>query len=139
MFPLKREPADTFDVGKDSQHSRCIDDHTHISDTLNTDTSDNRPDKSLSDEMLLTVAYVKNERTSHAIAFNTSNSKGNECIDGQQLTDINVIKTEQTEACSDKKSWEVIDVDNDTMHVKEEPQHYHIEEHVTDISQHDRH
>ena len=137
MFPVKREPSDTFDVGKDSQHSRCIDDHPHINDTLNTDTSDNRPHKSLSDDMLLTVAYVKNESTSHVFNYSTSNSKGNECIDGEQLTDINIIKTDKTEVCSDNTSGEVIDDDNETMHVKEEPQYYHIKEHVTDISQHD--
>ena len=142
MFPVKSEPSDTFEVGKDSQRIRCIDDNPHISDTLNTDTSDIRPYKSLGEKMLLTVAYVKNERTSHAFDYNTSNSKGNECIHGQQLTDINVIKTEKIEAYSDNTLRDVSDVEHCTMHVKEESQHYHIKDqdihHMTDISMHER-
>ena len=54
MLPVKSEQCDSLDVGKDSQHIRCLDDNQH------THTSDNRPDKSLSYEMLLTVACVKN-------------------------------------------------------------------------------
>ena len=106
MFPVKSEPSDTFDVGNDSQPNRCIDDNQDIIDTLHSDTSDNRPNKSLDDEMMLTVAYLKNESTSHAFEYNISHSKGNEslCINGQQLTDINVVKTEKIEAYSDNTS-----------------------------------
>ena len=139
MFPVKTEPSDTFDVGKDSQRIRCIDDNQN---TFNTDASGNRPDKSIDEEMLLTVAYVKNESTSHAFDYNTSNSKGNECILGQHPTNINVINTGKIEACSDNTSRDVSDGEHGTMHVKEESQHYHIKDqdihHMTDISMHER-
>ena len=144
MFPVKSETSDTFDVGKDSQHIRCMDNNPHISDTLNSNTSENQHDKKLSEEMLLSVAYVKNENVSNALDYNTSDSKGNEVIYGQNLTDIYVIKTEKTEACNYNTSGDVTDdeFEHDTMHVKQELQHYHVEEHniqhVTDISQHDR-
>ena len=58
MFPVKSEPLVTFNEGTDSQRIRFMDDNPDISDTLNTDTSDNRSDKSFSKEMILTVAYV---------------------------------------------------------------------------------
>ena len=142
MFLVKSEQSDTFDVGNDSQHIRCIDDNQDKSETLNTDTSDNRHDRSLSDEMSLTIAYVKNERTSNAFDCESSASKGNEFIRGQQLTDINVIKKEKTEACRNNTSGDVNDDEHDKMHDKEELRHYNVEEHnihhVTDISQHDR-
>ena len=141
MFPVKCEPPVTFNEGTYSQRIRCIDDNPDISDTLNTDTSDIRPDKSLSDEILLSVAYVKNESTSHAFDYSSSsNSKGNECIHRQQLFDINVIKSEKTETCSDNTSGDVTDHEHVTMQAKEKYQHNHIIEdgnnHVTDISRH---
>ena len=83
-----REPSYGFDVGNDSQRIRLRDDNSHISDTLDVNTSDNWPDKSLSEEMLLTVAYVKNESTTNGLNLRTSNSEGNEGSHGQQLTDI---------------------------------------------------
>ena len=144
MFPVKSEPSETFDVGNDSQRSRCIDANQDIRDTLHSDTSDNWPNKSLDDKMLLTVAYVKNESTSHAFEYNIAHSKGNEslCINGQQLTDINVVITEKIEAYSDNINKDVSDGDHGTMHVKEESQHYHIKDqdihNMTDISMHDR-
>ena len=91
--------------------------------------------------MLLTVAYVKNESVSNGLDYNTSDSKGNEVIYEQNLADITVIKTEKTEACNYNTSGDVTDDQHGTMHVKQELQHYHVEEHniqhVTDISQHD--
>ena len=129
MFPVKSEPSDTFVVGKDSQPTICFDDNQDISDTLHSDSSDNRPVKILSDEMLLTVAYVKNGSTSHAFDYNTSNSNENECIHEQQLNDINVIKTEKTDACSDNTSGGVTGEEHMTMQVKEESEHFHIQDH----------
>ena len=129
MFPVKSEPSDTFDVGADSQRIRCIFDNQDIRDTINTDTSDNRPDKSLDEEMLLTVAYVKNESTPHAFDYNTSNSKENECIHGQQLTDINVVNTETTEAYSDNTPGDVTGEEDIKLQVKEESEHCHIQDH----------
>ena len=143
MFPVKSETSDTFDVGKDSHRIRLMDDNPHISNILNINTSENRHDKKLCEEMLLTVAYVKNENVSNSLDYNTSDSKGNEVIYGQNLTDINVIKTERTEAytCNYNTSGDVNDDEHDTMHVKQELQHYHVEHNihlVTDTSQHDR-
>ena len=142
MFPVKREPPVTFNEGTDSQRIRCIDDNPDISDTLNTDASDNLLDNNFRKEMLLTIAYVENESKSHAFGYtcNTSNCKGNECIHRQQLTDINVIKTEKTETCSDNTSGNVTDHEHVTIQAKEKYQHNDIIEdsnnHVTDISRH---
>ena len=161
MFPVKSEIADPFDVGKDSQHIRLKDGYPHISDTVNVNTSENQYDKKLREEMLLTVAYVKNESASNASDYNTSDSTGNEVINGQNLTDINVIKNEKKEACNYNTSGDVTDIktekteaynydtsgdvtddEHDTVHVKQEVQHYNVEEHninlVPDISQHER-
>ena len=93
MFSIKSETSDTFDVGKDSQRIRCIDTNCsqHISDTLSINTSDNLPDKDLGEEMLLTVAYVKNKSTSNALDYHTSNSKGNKCMNEQYLGGIDAI------------------------------------------------
>ena len=142
MFPIKCEPSDTSDVGNDPQPIRYMDDNPNICDTSKTNTSDNRPDKSLSEGMLLTVAYVKNESTSNAQDFYDMNSEGNKEIHGEHLMDINVIKTEKTDTCSDNNSRDVIDDENVTVHVKEESQHPHFQEqdihHVTDIAQYSR-
>ena len=142
MFPVKSDPSDKFDVGKDSQRIRCMDDNPHIRNTLNINTSENQHDKKLSEEMLLTVAYVKNESVSEALDYKSSDSKGNEVIYGQNLADINVIKNEKTEACNYNTSGDVTDNEHGIVHVKQELQHYHVEEHtlhhVTDVSQHDR-
>ena len=139
MFSVKIEPSETFDVGKDSPPTRCIEDNQDISD-VNTDSSDNRSDKRLSEETLLTVGYVTNESTSHEFDYNTSNSKEKECFEAQELTDISVIKSETTVACSDNTSGEVTDYKYGTMQAKEKNQHSHIIEdgnnHVTDISRH---
>ena len=142
MFPVKSEPSDTFDVGKDSQRIISMDDNQNISDTLNTNTSDNQSDKSINDEMFLTVAYVKNERTSHASDYNASYCKRNECIHGQQVTDINVIKSEKTDVCTDITSGDVTDDEPTTIHVEEESEHYNIKgndiSHMTGIWQYYR-
>ena len=142
MFPVKSEPSDTFDVGKDSQRIISMDDNQNISDTLNTNTSDNQSDKSINDEMFLTVAYVKNERTSHALDYNASYCKRNECIHGQQVTDINVIKSEKTDVCTDITSGDVTDDEPTTIHVEEESEHYNIKgndiSHMTGIWQYYR-
>ena len=144
MFPVKSETSDTFDVGQDSQRIRCMDNNPQFSYmyTLNSNTSENQQDKKLSEEMLLTIAYVKNDSVSNALDYNTSDSKGNEVICGQSLTDINVIKNEKAEACNYNASGDVTDDEHGTMHLKQELQHYHVEEHniqhVTNISQHDR-
>ena len=142
MFSVKSESSDTFDVGKDSQCIRLMNNNPNISDTMNTNTSENRHDKSLSEEMLLTVAYVKNESTSSALDYYNLNSKGNKEVHGQHLMDINVIKTEKTEACSDNTSRDGIDDENVGVHVKEEPQSNNFQEHdihhVTDIAQYNR-
>ena len=63
MFSIKREPSDSIDVGKDSQRIRLMDDNPHIDDTSDIDTSDKLANKYLRDEMLLTIAYVKEEST----------------------------------------------------------------------------
>ena len=144
MFSIKSETSDTFDVSKDSQRIRCIDTnrHLHISDTLSTNTSENLPDKSFSEEMLLTVAYVKNESTSNTLDYNTSNSKGNKCQNEQHVADIDAIQTEKVEVCSINESGNVTDEEHTMMKVKEESQNYRIEEHdihyVRDISQLER-
>ena len=142
MFPVKSEPSDTVDVGKDSQCIRLTDDNPDISDTLNTNTSEHRHDKSLSEEMLLTVAYVKNESTSSALDYYNSNSIGSKEIHGQHSIDINVVNTEKTGACSNNNLRDVIDDENDGVHVKEEPQSHNFQEHdihhVTDIVQYNR-
>ena len=142
MFPVKREPCDTFDVGKDSQRIRLEDGNPHISDTSDINTSDNRPDKCLHKNMFLTVAYVKNESTLNALDYNTSNSKENKDIHGPQLKATNLIKREMEEACTDNTSEAINDEDIFKIHVKEESEHCRMKEdiihHVTDISQHDR-
>ena len=128
MFPVKSETSETFDVGQDSQRIRCMDNNPQFSYTLNSNTSENQQDKKLSEEMLLTVAYIKNDSVSNALDYNTSGSKGNEVICGQNLTDINVIKNEKTEACNYNASGDVTDNEHGTMHVK----------HVQELQQHDR-
>ena len=109
MFPVKSEPSDTYGVGKDSQPTRCMEDNQDISDILNTDASDNWLNKSLSDEMLLTMAYVKIESALNNLDYNTLNTKGNKCIHGQR-TEIYIIKSEETEACSDNTSGDITDI-----------------------------
>ena len=142
MFPVKSEPSDTFDVGKESQRIRCMDNNPGSGDTLNSGISDNRPDKNLSDDMLLIVAYVKNESISNAPDYNDSSSKRNIDSYGQHFMDINDIKTEKTEACTLHTSGGVTEEEDCTIHVKEESQNNHIKEHdinhMTDISQQDR-
>ena len=80
MFTVKSEPSDKVDVGKDSQRIRCMDDNPYINGYSDVNTSDNRPDKNHSEEMLLTVAYVKHESMSNTLDFNSSNCKGNKGI-----------------------------------------------------------
>ena len=142
MFPVKSEPADTVDEGKDSPPTRCIDDNPHISDTSDINTSDKWTDTCLNKDMLITVAYVKNESTSDALDYNTSNPKGNKIIHGPQLIATNLIKTEMEEACSDNTLGATHDEEHCKIHVKEESEHCRIKEDiihdVTDISQHDR-
>ena len=123
MFSIKREPSDTVAVGKESQCIRLMDNNSHISDTLNINTSDNLADKSFRDEMLLTVAYVKNENTSNAFYSTASNTKGNEDIYRQQLIDINDVKTEKMEVCINNTSGGVTDDEHDTIHVREDSQY----------------
>ena len=52
MFSIISETSDTIDESKDSQHMRRIDTNRnlHIGDTLSTNTSDNWPDKDLSEK-----------------------------------------------------------------------------------------
>ena len=143
MFPVKREPSDTVDLGTDSRRIRCMDNNPHISDTLNINTSDNWPDRCLSKDMVITVAYVKNKSTSNEFNYNTTDSKGNEEFNAQQLIDINDVKTEKTEVCIDNTPGDVTEEEHSTMmKTKEESQIYLIEEHgihyVQDISQLDR-
>ena len=161
MFSIKNETSDTIDEGKDLQRIRCIDTNRtlHISDTLSTNTSDNLPDKDISEEMLFTVAYVKNESTSNSLDYHTSNSKGNKCMNEQYLGDIDAIKTEEVEGCGSNKPGNVTEEEHDMIKVKEDLQHNHMIEHdinhlsdtsqdgrtierenhhVTDMSQHDR-
>ena len=117
-----------------------MDDNPNVNDNLDTDTSDNWPDKNLSGEMLLTVAYVKNESKSNALDYYSLNSKGN--IRGQHFMDINGIKTERTDTCSENNSRDVNNDVNVKVHVKEESQHHYFQEHgihhVTNIAQHIR-
>ena len=144
MFSIKSETSDTFDEGRYSQRIRCIDTNRnlHINDTLSKNTSDNLPDKDLSEEMLFILAYVKNESTSTAYNYNTFNSKGNKCMNEQHLGDKDAIKTEKVGVCSITESVKVTDGEHTMMKVKEESQNYRIEEHdihyVRDISQLDR-
>ena len=140
MSSIKSEPSDGFDASNESQGIFLTDDNSHISDAFDINTSEIRPDESVINEIVLTVAYVKNESTSNALDYNTSNSKGNKCIHGQQLTEINVFKTEKTESRNDNTLRKVSDEEHCTMHVKKELQHNHIIEHgishVKDISNH---
>ena len=139
MFPVKSEPSDIVYVGKDSQCIRFMDEHSFTSDILNTNRSEKQSDKSLSEEMLLTVAYLKNESTSNALNYTHSHIKGNKDIYRRQLNDID-IKREKTETCSDSTSGDATVEGHAMMQVHEESQHYNIREHdihnVTDISQH---
>ena len=138
MYPVKSE---TSDVGNDSQRIRFKDDNSHIGDTLNINISDNFPDKSLSEEKLLIIAYVKDENT-NAFDYNTTDCKGNEEFHEQQLIDIDAIKTEKTEACgyntswhrtkeaySDNTSWHRTEEQHKTIEVEEESEDYHVKEH----------
>ena len=142
MFQIKSEPSDTLDVDKDSQRIRLMDDNPNISDTFIINTSENRHDESLSEEMLLTSAYVKTKSTSNALDYNSSDSNRNESIHGEHFIDKRVIKTEKIEAYPDNTSGYVLDEENGPMQVKEGSQHYHVEEfgvgHMTDISPHGR-
>ena len=52
---------------------------------LKTNASENRHEKSISKEMLLTVAYDKNKSTSNALDYNSPVSNGNESIHGKNL------------------------------------------------------
>ena len=115
-------------------------DNPHFSDTLNTNRLENQDDKSLIEETLLTVAYVKNECTSNAFDYNNLNSKGYEDIHGQHVFDIHDIKTENIEAFSDNTSSKIMTEEHDTMLVEEESHHTneHGVHHVKDISQHER-
>ena len=61
MWSIKSEPSDTADVGNDSQNMRLVDEKTHTNDPVNMNTSKRRPDGICSNELMLTVAYVKNE------------------------------------------------------------------------------
>ena len=140
MFPVKSEPSDTFDVGYDLQRIMCMEDNPHFSKNLNTKTSENRPATSLSNEMLLTVAYVKNESISNTFDCKTS---GHEGIHGQRLMDFNATTAEKTEVCTVNTSGNVTDEKQDTMHMKEESPHITILEnhdinHMTATSQHYR-
>ena len=76
--------------------------------------------------MFLTVAYVQNGSTLNALDYYDLNLEGNKEIHGQHLMDINVIKTEKTEACSENDSRDVTNDENVTVHVKEEPQHLYF-------------
>ena len=142
------------DVDTDSQRTKFKNGNPHINYFLNTNKSDNWADENFSKEMFLTEAYVKNECTSTALDDDTLNCTRHDCIHGQQLTGINVIKTEKTESCSDDTSGEKTEACTDNtpgnvtveehgaMKVKVESEYYHIKEHdihhVTDISQHFR-
>ena len=128
MFPVKREPPDTFNVGNDSQRIRCMDDNPHVGDILNINTSENKPDKNLSHEIMMTVAYVKNE-TSDTLNYDTLNYKGNEGIHERNLTDISVMKTEGKEACTDNALRDVTNHEYDTIEAKETSQHYQMKGH----------
>ena len=130
MFLVKLEPSDTVDVGKDSQRMRLMDDNPDISGTSQINTSDNLPDKCLNEGMLITVAYVKNESTSNALDYNTSNSKEYKDIHGPQLIATNLIKTEMEEACSDNTSGATHDEEHGKIHVKEESEHCRIKEDI---------
>ena len=140
MFSIKNEPSDGFDVSNESQRSRLRDFKSNISDALDVNTSEIRPDKHLSKEMLLTVAHVKNESTSNELDFKTSNSKGNEGIHRQHLIDIHDTKTEKKEACTDNTSRQATGKTLATIHVEEESQLFreHDINSITDISQHHR-
>ena len=143
MFPVKSEPSETCDVGKDSQRIRLMDDNQEdISDTLQINAPYNWPDKSISKDISLTVAYVKNESASNALDYNTSNCNKNERIHVHHVFYINVNKMKKTDACTDNKSGQGTAEDNDIMLVSKESKYYHIKEHdikpVTDTSQHSR-
>ena len=85
MLPVKSKTSETFDAGKDSQRIRLMDENPYISATLNISTSGNQHDKILNEEMLFTVAYVKNESTSNALGYNSSDSIENEGVYGHHL------------------------------------------------------
>ena len=107
MFPVKSEPSDTLDVGKDSQRISLMDDTLYINGASDINTSDNRPDKNHSEEMLLTVAYVKNESMSNTLDFNSSNCKGNKGIHEKHEVDMSAIKPEKKGACNDNTSGDI--------------------------------
>ena len=163
MFPIKSEPFDTLDAGNNSQCLRHNEDNLHASDMFNVNTCTSiakcRPDKSLSKHvkvMMLTAAYVKNEQST-LYAFD---NKGNEGHYGQNIMAINTIKTEQTEACINSTSGNIVindikiekteacinstsgNIVDDEADMKEVLQHGLIEEHdinnTPDMSQHGR-
>ena len=112
----------------------------HISHALDIYTSEIQPDKNLSNEIFMTVAYVKNESTSNMLNYDSLNSKGNEGCHERNLTDISVMNMEKKEACTDNTSGDVTDDEHGTVQAKETSQHYHIKgnniNHMPDISQH---
>ena len=142
MFSVKSEPCGAFEVGTESQRTSVMDDNPRVSDNLNINTSENQRDKSLSNEILMTVTYVKNESTSNTLNYATLNCKRNDNFYEQNLTDISVMKTEKKEVCTDNTSEDVTDHEHDTMQAKETS---HLDcikgtdiNHMADISQHDK-
>ena len=86
-------------AGNNSPRIGHMEENPHISDLSNvyTSTTRFRPDEEgHGKEMLLTVAYVKNEPgTPYVPDYNTASPKGNESLHGQNLISMNAIKTEQ--------------------------------------------
>ena len=139
MFSVKSESCDAFEVGTESQGISIIDENPRISDTLDINISENPPDKNLGNELLMTVAYIKNESTSNTLHNDNLNSKANEGCLKRNLTDISVMKTEKTEGYTDNASGNVTNDEYDTVQAKETLLHYHIKGHdinrMADISQ----
>ena len=129
-----------FEVDTDSQST--MDDNPHISDNLDINTSENQPDKNLSNEILMTVAYVKNESTSNTLSYDALNSKANEDCHERNVIEISVMKTEKKEGYTDSASGNVTNDEYTKMQAKETSQENrikgHVINHMADISQHDK-
>ena len=102
-----------------------MDEKTHADDPVNMNASKGQPDGIRSNEMVLTISYVKTEQSAE-YEFQASSSKGNEGRHGQSLITTHAIKTDSTEARINNTSGNEVGEEAGT---KEILNHDLIEEH----------
>ena len=140
MWSIKSETSDTADVGNNSQHINFVDKKTRADDPVNMNASKGQPDGILvrSNEMVLTISYVKNEQSAE-YEFQASSSEGNEGPHRQNLIATNAIKGESNEEFTNSSSGNVVDEESDTKEILKQDYvkgldiHVH---HTADILQH---